>query len=104
MGTPVPPTTPTTTPVLTVSRKCKRVCATNSQPWSKKCGWKYCRKCGECKNSPNQGKCKKWCASDKRDWATKCAWRKCGGCGSCDKDRRLQNGIHTLPTYGSDVL
>jgi len=96
--------TSTAPPVQTSSRKCKQVCATNSHPWSVKCGWKHCKKCDECKTSSNQGKCKNWCVSDTRDWATKCMLKKCKGCGPCDKDRRLQDSVGALPTYGGDVL
>jgi len=101
-----PLTTSTSAKVIEEQKRCKRMCATDSNSWSKKCTWKDCKRCAECSSteSQGQGKCKSWCVSDNRDWATKCTLRKCKGCSSCDKDRRLLSGNQLLATSQDIVL
>merc|ERR1711959_259994 len=105
-STTLAPLTTLTTKVIEEQKRCKNLCATDGNSWSKKCTWKDCKRCAECSSTEIQGegKCKSWCASDNRDWATKCTLRRCKSCSQCDKDRRLLSGNQLLATSQDIVL
>jgi hypothetical protein len=66
---------------------CISVCASMTNPWTTKCGYKSCKGCLECTGATEPYKaivtCTASCPILTSSWSTKCGWGGCKECGEC---------------------